>query len=35
MDLMGCTAPVLVPPSNNLQLQEFDRLKEALATRGL
>ena len=31
-DLMGSTAPVLVPPAMPLQQQAFDRLKEALQT---
>jgi len=31
-DLMGSTAPVLVPPATQLQQQAFDRLKEALKT---
>jgi len=31
-DLMGSTAPVLVPPTTPLQQQAFDRLKEALTT---
>jgi len=31
-DLMGSTAPVLVPPATPLQQQAFDRLKEALTT---
>jgi len=29
-DLMGSTAPVLVPPATPLQQQALDRLKEAL-----
>jgi len=32
-DLMGSTAPVLVPPATPLQQQAFDRLKGALMTR--
>jgi len=31
-DLMGSTAPVLVPPATPLQHQAFDRLEEALTT---
>jgi len=31
-DLMGSTAPVLVPPATPLQQQAFERLKEALTT---
>jgi len=31
-DLMGSTAPVLVPPASPLQQQAFDRLKVALTT---
>jgi len=31
-DLMGSTAPVVVPPETLLQQQAFDRLKEALTT---
>jgi len=31
-DLMGSTAPVLVPPATPLQQQAFYRLKEALST---
>jgi len=31
-DLLGSTAPVLVPPATPLQQQAFDRLKEALTT---
>jgi len=31
-DLMGSTAPVLVPPATPLQQQDFERLKEALTT---
>jgi len=31
-DLMGSTAPVVVPPATPLQQQAFDRLKEALTT---
>jgi len=31
-NLMGSTAPVLVPPATPLQQQAFDRLKEALTT---
>jgi len=31
-ELMGSTAPVMVPPATSLQQQAFDRLKEALTT---
>jgi len=31
-DLMGSTAPVLVPPARPMRQQAFDRLKEALTT---
>jgi len=31
-DIMGSTAPVLVPPATPLQQQAFDRLKGSLKT---